>query len=97
MNQVRQTAQATASPSYLNTDQRSRPSASPLVLARCRALLFLASSAFAQTMKAPDITKDPTLYVVPYAHLDTQWRWEMPQTISEYLLKTMRVNFDLHR
>ena len=48
----------------------------------------------AQTMKAPDITKDPTLYVVPYAHLDTQWRWEMPQTISEYLLKTMRVNFD---
>ena len=45
-------------------------------------------------MQAPDITKDPTLYVVPYAHLDTQWRWEMPQTISEYLLKTMRVNFD---
>jgi alpha-mannosidase len=47
-----------------------------------------------QTMKAPDITQVPTLYVVPYAHLDTQWRWEMPQTISEYLLKTMRVNFD---
>lgn len=47
-----------------------------------------------QTMKAPDITKEPTLYVVPYAHLDTQWRWEFPQTISEYLLKTMRVNFD---
>ena len=49
---------------------------------------------FAQTMKAPDITKTPTLYVVPYAHLDTQWRWEFPQTISEFLLKTMRVNFD---
>jgi alpha-mannosidase len=47
-----------------------------------------------QTMKAPDITKQPTLYVVPYAHLDTQWRWEFPQVISEYLLKTMRVNFD---
>jgi alpha-mannosidase len=44
----------------------------------------------AQTMKAPDITKDPTLYVVPYAHLDTQWRWEFPQSINEYLLKTMR-------
>src|SRR5581483_3149915 len=43
----------------------------------------------------PDITKEPTLYVVGYAHLDTQWRWEFPQTISEYLLKTMRVNFDL--
>lgn len=48
----------------------------------------------AQTMTAPDITKQPTLYVVPYAHLDTQWRWEFPQVISEYLLKTMRVNFD---
>ncbi len=55
----------------------------------------LGGLAFAQTMKAPDITKNPTLYVVPYAHLDTQWRWEFPQTISEYLLKTMRVNFDL--
>src|SRR6202046_4962077 len=48
----------------------------------------------APTVQAPDITKQPTLYVVPYAHLDTQWRWEFPQTISEYLLKTMRVNFD---
>jgi alpha-mannosidase len=51
-------------------------------------------AAYGQTMKAPDITKTSTLYVVPYAHLDTQWRWEFPQTISEYLLKTMRVNFD---
>jgi alpha-mannosidase len=50
--------------------------------------------AAAQTMAAPDITKDPTLYVVPYAHLDTQWRWDFQQTIAEYLLKTMRVNFD---
>jgi alpha-mannosidase len=47
----------------------------------------------AQTMKAPDITRQPTLYVVPYSHLDTQWRWEFPQTISEYLLKTLKVNF----
>jgi alpha-mannosidase len=55
----------------------------------------LALTASAQTMQAPDITKTETLYVVPYAHLDTQWRWEFPQSISEYLLKTMRVNFDL--
>ena len=60
------------------------------ILAACA----LVPSLEGQTMKAPDITKDPTLFVVPYAHLDTQWRWEMPQTISEYLLKTMRVNFD---
>jgi alpha-mannosidase len=56
--------------------------------------LLQPGTARSQTMKAPDITEDPTLYVVPYAHLDTQWRWEFPQTISEYLLKTMRVNFD---
>jgi alpha-mannosidase len=58
------------------------------------AITALTLRAPAQTMKAPDITKQPTLYVVPYAHLDTQWRWEYPQVISEYLLKTMRVNFD---
>jgi len=53
----------------------------------------LALGAQAQTMEAPDITKQHTLYVVPYSHLDTQWRWEYPQTISEYLLKTLKVNF----
>ncbi len=58
------------------------------------AALMLAAAIRAQTMQSPDISKDPTLFVVPYAHLDTQWRWEFPQTISEYLLKTMRVNFD---
>ncbi|MEN6560932.1 MAG: glycoside hydrolase family 38 C-terminal domain-containing protein [Acidobacteriota bacterium] len=39
--------------------------------------------------------KTPTLYVVGYAHLDTQWRWDYPTTIREYLPKTMRTNFDL--
>jgi alpha-mannosidase len=58
------------------------------------AILLISVAARAQVAKAPDITKVPTLYVVPYAHLDTQWRWEFPQTISEYLLKTMRVNFE---
>jgi alpha-mannosidase len=58
------------------------------------ALLTLAIPAWAQTMTVPEITQQPTLFVVPYAHLDTQWRWEFPQVISEYLLKTLRVNFD---
>ncbi|MFN2481335.1 MAG: alpha-mannosidase [Pyrinomonadaceae bacterium] len=44
---------------------------------------------------APDLTKQPTLYVVGYAHLDTQWRWEYPQTINEYLPKTLHDNFAL--
>jgi alpha-mannosidase len=39
--------------------------------------------------------QQPTLYVVGYAHLDTQWRWEYPQVIQEYLSKTMRNNFAL--
>jgi alpha-mannosidase len=69
--------------------KQHRPSSKWLSLAA----FFLPLTGAAQTMKAPDITKTPTLYVVPYAHLDTQWRWEFPQTISEYLLKTMRVNF----
>ena len=43
----------------------------------------------------PDLAKEPTLYVVGYAHLDTEWRWEYPQVISEYLTKTMRNNFAL--
>jgi alpha-mannosidase len=47
------------------------------------------------TTPAPDLTKQPTLYVVGYAHLDTEWRWEYPQVIREYLPKTMRNNFEL--
>jgi alpha-mannosidase len=58
-------------------------------------MLALVTAANGQTMTTPDITKTPTLFVVPYAHLDTQWRWEFPQTISQFLLQTMRVNFDL--
>src|ERR1700686_5257069 len=26
----------------------------------------------------PNLAKEPTLYVVGYAHLDTEWRWEYP-------------------
>src|SRR5260370_938189 len=48
-----------------------------------------------KTTPDPDLTKDPTLYVVGYAHLDTQWRWEYPQVIREYLPKTMHDNFAL--
>jgi alpha-mannosidase len=58
-------------------------------------LAFLGATRItAQNTPAPDITTTPTLFVVPYAHLDTQWRWEFPQTISEFLPKTMLVNFD---
>src|SRR5882762_4895810 len=42
-----------------------------------------------------NLSKQPTLYVVGYAHLDTEWRWEYPQVINEYLRKTMENNFAL--
>jgi len=59
------------------------------------ACLFLTASAITQTAERPDLSKDRTLYVVGYAHLDTEWRWEYPQVIDEYLRKTMKDNFAL--
>jgi alpha-mannosidase len=56
------------------------------------ALLLVSGSAAAA---GPDLTRQPTLYVVGYAHLDTQWRWEYPQTIGEYLPRTLQENFAL--
>jgi alpha-mannosidase len=41
------------------------------------------------------LTTQPSLYVVGYAHLDTEWRWEYPQVIDEYLRNTMQDNFRL--
>jgi alpha-mannosidase len=55
--------------------------------------------AVGQTQVTPalnvDLSKQPTLYVVAYAHLDTQWRWEYPQVINDYIPKTMHDNFAL--
>ncbi|MGA9504384.1 MAG: alpha-mannosidase, partial [Terriglobales bacterium] len=47
------------------------------------------------TGEKPASSQQPTLYVVGYAHLDTEWRWEYPQVIDEYLRKTMEYNFPL--
>ena len=67
-----------------------------------KVLLLMAAAGLAFTVQAetpqtPDITRQPTLYVVPYAHLDTQWRWEFPQTISEYLSEDAAGELLLHR
>jgi alpha-mannosidase len=40
-----------------------------------------------------DLSKDPVLYTVGYAHLDTQWRWDYETTINEYLKNTLDDNF----
>jgi alpha-mannosidase len=35
------------------------------------------------------------IYLVPYAHLDTQWRWEFPTTIKKYIKNTIEENLYL--
>ena len=40
-----------------------------------------------------DLNKDPVLYTVGYAHLDTQWRWDYPETVNEYIKATLDSNF----
>jgi alpha-mannosidase len=59
------------------------------------ALTVLPGLAQTTTATQTDLSKQPTLYAVGYAHLDTEWRWEYPQVIDEYLRKTMEDNFKL--
>ena len=56
-------------------------------------LLFVALAVPVKAQR--DLSKEPTLYVVAYSHLDTQWRWEYPRVINDYIPKTMRDNFAL--
>ncbi|HSY48603.1 MAG TPA: glycoside hydrolase family 38 C-terminal domain-containing protein [Thermoanaerobaculia bacterium] len=65
------------------------------MIRRVALLLMLACATLARAADPPDLTKQPTLYVVGYAHLDTQWRWEYPRTIGEFLPHTMHDNFAL--
>lgn len=60
--------------------------------------LAFAAGASAHAQKPPvkrDLSKGNTLYVIPYSHLDTQWRWAYPQVIREYIPNTMRDNLAL--
>jgi len=43
----------------------------------------------------PDLARDKTLYVVGYAHLDTQWLWTYKVTIDDYIKRTLDDNFYL--
>ncbi|HEU0227339.1 MAG TPA: hypothetical protein VFQ86_06355, partial [Arachidicoccus soli] len=42
-----------------------------------------------------DISKDKVLYTIGYAHLDTEWNWEYPTVINDYIRNTMVDNFKL--
>src|SRR3569833_2105737 len=45
--------------------------------------------------KPVDLAHDKNLYVIGYAHLDTQWRWSYHTTIEDYIRNTMEQNFRL--
>jgi alpha-mannosidase len=64
-------------------------------LTKLLAVLLASSLAVSAQTTQSDLTKDPTLYVVAYAHLDTQWRWEYPRVINDYIPKTLHDNFAL--
>ena len=65
------------------------------MLATFLVFLTLPAIAPAQSSSKPDLSKQPTLFVVGYAHLDTEWRWEYPKVINEYLRNTLQDNFKL--
>jgi len=61
-------------------------------------VLLLPTCVWAQPLnkqKKFDLSKDKVLYTVGYAHLDTEWLWDYPTTINEYIRNTMEENFKL--
>jgi len=42
-----------------------------------------------------DLSTEPVLYTVAYAHLDTEWRWDYEETINKFIKATMDDNFQL--
>ena len=64
-----------------------------LLLGVCCPQLFKAQPY--QKLEPYNISKDRLLYTVGYAHLDTEWNWDYPTTINEYILNTMVENFRL--
>ena len=70
-------------------------------LAACGlALLGVAAATQAQQVAKPtvplvNLSVDPTLYLIGYSHLDTEWCWSYPQVIREFLPNTLHDNFQL--
>ena len=61
-------------------------------------LTIIASCILAGAVNAqqpPDSTPAKTLGMVATAHLDTQWRWTIKNTIEEYIPNTLHDNFRL--
>ncbi len=41
-----------------------------------------------------DLATEKVLYTIGYAHLDTQWRWDIQSTIKSWIPRTLEYNFD---
>lgn len=59
------------------------------------ALLPMAAAAQVADHTAYNITQDRVLYTIGYAHLDTEWNWDYPETINTSIRNTMTQNFHL--
>lgn len=59
------------------------------------ALLMLLSYTVQAQNPTYDLSKDKVLYTVGYAHLDTEWNWDYPVTINNYIKSIMLENFHL--
>lgn len=60
------------------------------------AISLLSNVLFSQPLEKQqprDLSKDKVLYVVGYAHLDTEWQWDYPETINGSIRNTMEENF----
>ncbi len=58
-------------------------------------LLFGAAAPPTPPAKPLDLVHDKNLYVVGYAHLDTEWRWSYHTTTQDFIRNTMEQNFPL--
>lgn len=58
------------------------------------ATLAVAPVQAADGKAGPDFEKQDTLYAVSTAHLDTQWRWTIQDTIEKHILNTLNVQFE---
>ncbi len=70
------------------------------VLLSAALTLGLTGASFAQTPPKlvphpTDLSQGNTMYLVGYAHLDTQWRCDYRQVIREFIPDTMHNNFRL--
>lgn len=66
-----------------------------VVLALGVVLFALPQAAVSQTETGDKLDTVPKLNVVGTAHLDTQWRWTIKNTIDEFVPATFRDNFKL--